>query len=183
MKKKSTTWVYKHFYFVYPTKYSLIYFSPTALSSFTKRPFSASDLFKEICGRRMGGGIQSVHSCNADWLTPWSTALFQKHMVTQLVKKLPTLYESRKFITVLRARHWSLSRARCIQSTFFHPISLRSVLKLSPHLRLGLQSGLFPSDFPTRILHEFLVFLMRAICYANLISRSVQKGILLRSRK
>jgi len=34
-----------------------------------------------------------------------------------------------------------------------HPTSLRSILILSSHLRLGLPSGLFPSSFATKILY------------------------------
>jgi hypothetical protein len=55
-----------------------------------------------------------------------------------------------------RALHWSLSWAISIQSTPSHPISLRSILILSTHLRLGLPSGLFHSGFPTNILYAFL---------------------------
>jgi hypothetical protein len=41
-----------------------------------------------------------------------------------------------------------------------HPIlSLRSILILSTHLRLGLPSGLLPSAFPTNILYAFDVIL------------------------
>jgi hypothetical protein len=43
-----------------------------------------------------------------------------------------------------------------------HPISLISILILSTHLRLGLPSGLFPSGFPTNILHAFLFPPVRA---------------------
>jgi hypothetical protein len=46
-----------------------------------------------------------------------------------------------------------ISWARCIQFTTSHPISLRSILILSLHLRLGLPSGYFPSGFPTKILY------------------------------
>jgi len=52
-------------------------------------------------------------------------------------------------ITVLTsARHLSLSWASSIQSVTPHPTSLRSILILSFHLRLGLPSGLFLSGFP-----------------------------------
>jgi hypothetical protein len=82
-----------------------------------------------------------------NWLTPWSRVCLEKLVVTQLVKKFPAFYGTRRFITVFtRARHWSLSWARCIQSTTFHPISLKSSL-ISSHLRPGLPSGLFSFGF------------------------------------
>jgi hypothetical protein len=50
-----------------------------------------------------------------------------------------------------------------------HPrsISLRSILNPSSRLRLGLQSGLFPSGFLTKILYTFLSCPMRATCPAH----------------
>jgi hypothetical protein len=42
--------------------------------------------------------------------------------------------------------------SQMIQSIPSHPISLRSILILSTHLRLCLHCGLFPSGFPTNIL-------------------------------
>jgi hypothetical protein len=43
------------------------------------------------------------------YLTPWSR-LFEKLTVAQLVKKFPTFYRTRKFITVfIAADYWTLS--------------------------------------------------------------------------
>jgi len=40
---------------------------------------------------------------------------------------------------------------------------------LYTHLRHGLQSGLFPSGFPTKILYAHLLSPLRATCPAHLI--------------
>jgi hypothetical protein len=91
-------------------------------------------------------------------LTSWSWDLLEKPPVVQLLKNFPTFYGARRFITVFtRALHWSLFSVRSIQSIPPHPISLRSILILFTHLRLGLPSGLFPSGFPTNILYAFLL--------------------------
>jgi hypothetical protein len=51
-------------------------------------------------------------------LTAWSTVLLEKLTVTHLIKKFCVFHANQSFITVFtRASHWSLSRARCIQST------------------------------------------------------------------
>jgi hypothetical protein len=56
-------------------------------------------------------------------------------------QELPCILWTRRFIIVFtRALHWSLSWARSIQSISSHPVSLRSILILSAHLRLGLPS-------------------------------------------
>jgi hypothetical protein len=48
-------------------------------------------------------------------------------------------------------------------------MSLKSILILSTHLRLGLPSGFVPSGFPTNILHAFRYALIRATYPAHLI--------------
>jgi hypothetical protein len=53
------------------------------------------------------------------------------------------------------ARRWTYLDTD--DSTTSLPIYTRLILILSSHLRLGLESGLFPSGFPTKILHEFLI--------------------------
>jgi hypothetical protein len=85
--------------------------------------------------------------------------------VTQLVKEFTALYRIRKLVTVFTtARHWFLSWASWIQSTHTQTISLRSILILSFHLRLGLLSTIFISGFPTKILYT--CNLIHA-CYMN----------------
>jgi len=88
----------------------------------------------------------------------------------QEVKKFTAFYGIRRFVTPFtRARHWSLSWDRCMQSTYSHPISLGCIIILSSHLRLGIPSGLFPSDFPTKLLYASFYSPMRATCPAYLI--------------
>ena len=78
--------------------------------------------------------------------------------------------EPQKFITVLTsARHLSLSWANSIQSPQPLPISWRSILILSSHIRLGLPNGLFPSGFPTKTLCTPLPSSIHATCPAHLI--------------
>jgi hypothetical protein len=92
-----------------------------------------------------------------DWLPQRSTVLLKKLTVTQLVKKSLAFHGNRKVIAVLRrARHWSLSWVRRLQSTPSHLISPRYILTLYFHPRLGLQSSIFLSGFPTKILYAFL---------------------------
>ena len=84
-------------------------------------------------------------------LAAWSRVLLEKLTGLQLVKKFPSLYGTRMFITTFKsARHLSLSWASSIHSIPPHPTSWRSILILSSHLRLGLPSGLFPSGFPPK---------------------------------
>ena len=108
-------------------------------------------------------------------LTPWCRVLLEKLTGLQLVKKFPTFYGTRRFITALPSvRHMSLSWASPIQSTYPHPTSWRSILILSTHQRLGLPSGFFPSGFPTKTLYAPLSSHIRATCPAHLITVAIQ---------
>jgi len=77
-------------------------------------------------------------------------------------QEIPHFYGNRRLITVFtRAQHWSLFWARQIQSTPFHPISIKSILILSFHLRLGFLSSFFTTDFRTPFIkgREFFDYL------------------------
>jgi hypothetical protein len=54
--------------------------------------------------------------------------------------------------------------AKWTHSTSSQPISIRSILILSYHLRLGLPRGLFSSGFSTKIIYAPLMTHMRVIC-------------------
>jgi len=85
-------------------------------------------------------------------LTPWCKILFE-NLSLSLWKISCFLYKTRRFITAFRkARHCTLSWASRIQFAPSIPISLRSTLMLSFHLRLDLSSGLLRSGLPTKTL-------------------------------
>lgn len=76
--------------------------------------------------------------------------------IPHLVKKFPALYETKSFTTmVTKAHHLLPSWARLIQFTPSHPISLKFTLTLFSHLCLGIPSGPFASDFPTKLCRYF----------------------------
>ena len=103
-------------------------------------------------------------------LTPWSRVLFKKLASSQLVKKFPAFYGTRRFITAFTsARQLSLSCASLIHSIPPHPTSWRSILILSSHLCLGLPSGLLPPGFPTKTLYPPLLSPICATWTAHLI--------------
>ena len=98
----------------------------------------------------------------------WCRVLLEKLTGLQLVKKFPAFHGTRRFITALTSvRHLSLSWANTIQSIYPQPISWRSVLILSTHLRLGLPSGLLPSGFPPKTLYTPLSSPIRATWLAH----------------
>jgi hypothetical protein len=65
---------------------------------------------------------------------PWAWVLLEK-LISQLIRKFPAFYETRRCITVYtKARHYFLPWARWIQPTGSHPIPLRLILLLSMNL-------------------------------------------------
>ena len=100
-------------------------------------------------------------------LTPQSRDLLENVTGFQLIKKFPAYYGNWKLISA-NSRHLSLTWATSIQSMPSHSTSWKSNLILSCHLRLGLPSGLFPSDFPIKTLYTLLLSRIHAICPAHL---------------
>ena len=75
----------------------------------------------------------------------------------QPVKKFPTFSLIRYFLNMSTAdSHLSYSLALSIQSSPFHPRSLRSTSMLSFHMSLGCQSGLLPSVFHAKFRYLYI---------------------------
>ena len=84
-------------------------------------------------------------------LTPCSRVLLDKLTVSQLLKKFPAFYGTRRFITaVTSASDLSLSWASSIQSIPPHPNSWRYILILSSHLCLVPRVVSFPQVSPSK---------------------------------
>jgi hypothetical protein len=91
--------------------------------------------------------------------TPWSKVLLEKLTGSQLVKKFPAFYGTRRIITVFTsACHLSLSWASSVQSIPLHPTSRRSVLILSSrppqHKYIRKEITL---QTPVRIIYRWLL--------------------------
>ena len=90
---------------------------------------------------------------NNDLLTTWRRLLLVKLTGSQLVKKFPEFYGTRRFITSFT------DPDTCPVLSQLHPVHtptphlLKIHLILSSHLHLGLPSGLFPSGFSTKTLY------------------------------
>jgi len=86
----------------------------------------------------------------------------EKMIVTQLVKKFPTFDRTRRLITVFTKQSPPLVPILRQMNPVYNlpPISLRSILILSSHLRPCLPTGFFPSGFQTKISYAFLSSLL-----------------------
>jgi hypothetical protein len=81
-------------------------------------------------------------------VTKRSWELLESPPVVKPLDSFPAFYGTRRFNTEFTtALHPFLSLARPIQSTSLHPTSPTAILILFTHLRFGLCSGLFPSDY------------------------------------
>ena len=100
---------------------------------------------------KIGSQITPITNYLLTYFTPCSRELLEKLIGSQLVKKFPAFYGTRRFITAFtNARHLCLSSAQLHPSIHPHPTSSRSTLILPSHLHLGLPSGLFPSGSPPK---------------------------------
>ena len=81
--------------------------------------------------------------------TPWSRVLLEKLTGSQLVKKFPSFYGTRRFITAFTsACHLSLSWASSIHSILPLPSSWRSIVLLSSPYVWVIQVVSFPQVSP-----------------------------------
>jgi hypothetical protein len=110
-------------------------------SDWSVKPINVGNMVSRL---RMDGVIPPIpHSsswCSVfNQLTLWSWDLLERTPVVRPLDSLSAFYETLTFITELsRALPLSVSWGRPIQSTPPRVISLRSILILSNHLRLGL---------------------------------------------
>jgi len=87
------------------------------------------------------------------------TILLEKSTGSQLVKKFPTIFHYHLHDSTPLDTTLSLLNVRVVHN--LHTTSLKSILILSYHVRLGLTCGLFLSGFPTKkfacVLHVLTI--------------------------
>jgi hypothetical protein len=87
------------------------------------------------------------YNSDSDWLTPWDSHSWQAASFSAS-QGIPLILSKPEFIRhfLSTAHHISLPLAISVQSISSHTIPLRSILILSPILRLGPPTVVFPSD-------------------------------------
>jgi len=104
------------------------------------------------------------------FLNPLSRVLLENLNGSELLKKFPAFYGTRRFITAFTsARHLSLSLARSIQPMPPHPTSWEIHLNIILPSTPGPSKCFFTSGSPTKTLYTPLLFHVLATCPAHLI--------------
>ena len=98
-----------------------------------------------------------------------SRILVKKRTGSQLVKQFSAFYGIRRYISAVQEPTTCPYPQPYQSSPSHHPISWRSTLILSYHLRLGLPSYVFPSDFSDKTLYAPVLFRIRATFPIHLI--------------
>jgi hypothetical protein len=83
--------------------------------------------------------------------------LLEKPVVTQLVKKFLALLWNTKVHYRVHKRPPLVPILNQVNAVHNFPFCVRSILIVSSCLRVGLPSGLFPSDFRAKLLYAFLI--------------------------
>jgi len=95
------------------TKISILHFNKETLFVSVRQERKCPVLFRLTPCFKFVLAFASYSTVTADWLAPNAQGSF----LPQLVKRSPTIYETRKFINAFTsARHLSLSQARSVQS-------------------------------------------------------------------
>jgi hypothetical protein len=114
--------------------------------------------------------LKWLRKSRATNFTALSRVLHEKLISHSTSQEIPRFsWNPKAHYMLTRARHRFLSWARWIQSTPSHPVSLRSIVTISSHLRPVLSRCLLPSGFPTYTLYEFPISSMHSTWPARLI--------------
>jgi hypothetical protein len=135
----------------------------------TARPTSVSSFQKEI-GFFVSFPLRDFVTMTYGYRTSRGWALFEKTPIVQPLEQSRNFMQNQRFITVLtRARQWSPSKVRAIQSVTAHQFSQSAILILFVHLCLRFPGDLNTFSFPTNILYTFISFPTHSTYLSNII--------------